>query len=170
LKNQNPNMDMKEMVVVDMGESGHELTQDVNNIRNVRTSDGKIDKTIHEVVVESGIVKEEHCGTKTSVKLHRSVHRAMISKARMIKKIMNAFSLREVVAVRCGCDLKKVAKRTQVRHVQLITKMNLNKSNILRIIPHDEHIIYIGKNQCMTTGKCEQKEQDCIDSQQNQEQ
>jgi hypothetical protein len=36
--------DMKEMTVVDTGGSGHEPTQDVNNIRNIRTSDAEIDK------------------------------------------------------------------------------------------------------------------------------
>jgi hypothetical protein len=47
------------------------------------------------------------------------------------------YFLWEVVAVRSGCDLnpKKVAKRTQVRHVKLLTKTSLNKGNILRIIP-----------------------------------
>jgi hypothetical protein len=33
--------DMKEMTVVDTGGSGHELTQDVNGIRNVKTGDAK---------------------------------------------------------------------------------------------------------------------------------
>jgi hypothetical protein len=40
--------DTKEMVVVDTGENGHELTQDVDGIRNVRTSDTKIEKTTNE--------------------------------------------------------------------------------------------------------------------------
>jgi hypothetical protein len=72
-----------------------------------------------------------------SVKLHRSVHRAVISKTRMIKKIMNVLSLGEEVAVRCGCGLnpKKVAKRVQVRHVKLLIETRINKGNILRIIP-----------------------------------
>jgi hypothetical protein len=40
--------DAKEMTVVDTGGSGHELTQDVDGIRNVRTSDAKIEKTTNE--------------------------------------------------------------------------------------------------------------------------
>jgi hypothetical protein len=40
--------DTKEMVVVDTGENGHELTQDVDGIRNVRTSDTKREKTTNE--------------------------------------------------------------------------------------------------------------------------
>jgi hypothetical protein len=42
--------DAKEMTVVDTSGGGHELTQDVNGIRNVRTSDAEIDKATNEVV------------------------------------------------------------------------------------------------------------------------
>jgi hypothetical protein len=60
----------------------------------------------------------------------------VISKTYMIKKIMNVLSLQEAVRVRCGCYLnpKKVAKRIQVVHVKLLTKMSFNKDNILKII------------------------------------
>jgi hypothetical protein len=69
--------DVKEMIVVDTGGSGHELTQDVNGIRNVKTSDAKTDKTTDEVTIASGILKwNTICGTKTSVKLHKSVQRS----------------------------------------------------------------------------------------------
>jgi hypothetical protein len=69
--------DAKEMIVVDTGGSGHELTQDVNGIRNVKTSDAKTDKTTDEVTIASGILKRNTiCGTKTSVKLHKSVQRS----------------------------------------------------------------------------------------------
>jgi hypothetical protein len=92
-------------------------------------------------------------GTKTSVKLHSSVHRAVISKTHTIK-IMNVLPIGKVVVVRCGSDLitQEVAKRTQVRHVKLLTKTSLNKGNILRIIPYDEHIIHIKKNKSTTAG------------------
>jgi hypothetical protein len=118
----------------------------VNDIKNVRMSDAKIDKTTNEVVVASEILKRNTIyGTKMSVELYRSAHRVVISKARMIKKIMNVLSVGEMVATRCGCDLnlKKVAKRTQVGHVKLLTETTLNKENILIVIPHDDHIIYI---------------------------
>ena len=102
---------------MDAGGSGHELTQDVNGIRNVRTSDAKVNKTTNKMAIASGILERNTVsGTKTSVKLHRSVHRAVISKACTVKKIMNVLSLGKIVAVRCGGDLnpEKVAKRTQV--------------------------------------------------------
>jgi hypothetical protein len=132
---------MKEMTVVDTGGGGHELTQDVNDIRNVRMSDAATDKTAE-------------CSRKMSVKLHKIVHRALISKTSLIKKIMNILSLGEVVAVRYGCGLypKKVTKRAQVRHMKLLTEMSLNKDKILIIIPHDEHIIHIEKNKGTTMG------------------
>jgi hypothetical protein len=138
--------DAKEMTVVDTGGSGHELTQNVSVIRNIRTSYAKIDKAVDKVTIASGILKRDTiCATKTSVKLHRSVHKAVISETSTIKKIMNVFSLGEIVAVMCGSDLypKKVAKGTQVRHVKLLTKTSLNKGNIVRIIPRDEHIVHI---------------------------
>jgi hypothetical protein len=116
--------DAKDMTAVDTGGSGHELTQDVNGIRNVRTSDVEIDKATNEVVIASKVLKRDTiCFPKTSVKLHRSVHIAVISKTDTIKKIMNVLSLGDVVVVRCGCDLypKKVSKRAQVRHVKLLT-------------------------------------------------
>jgi hypothetical protein len=144
----------KEMTVVNTGGSGHELTQNVNGIRNIRTSYAKIDKAADKVTMASVILKRNTiCGTKTSVKLHRSVHRAVISETSMIKKIMNVLSLGEIVAIRCGSDLypKKVAKGIQVRHVKLLTKTSLNNCNIVRIIPCDEHIVHIEKNKGTTT-------------------
>jgi hypothetical protein len=147
--------DTKEMDVVDIGVSGHKLTQYVDDIGNVRMSDVEIDKTTNKVTIASGILKRNTvCSTKASMKLHGSVHRAVISETRTIKKIMNVLSLGEVVAVRCGCDLipKKVTKRTQVEHMKLLTKMCLNKGNILRIIPGDEHIINVTKNNGTSRG------------------
>jgi hypothetical protein len=122
--------DVKEMTLVDNGGSGHEPTQDVNAIRNVRTNDAKIDKTTDEVTIASGILKRNIvCGTKMSAKLHRSVHSVLTSKTCTIKKIMNVLSLGEVVVIKCGCDLnlKKVATRTQVGHVKLLIETSHNK-------------------------------------------
>jgi hypothetical protein len=86
--------DAKEITVVDTGGGGHELTQDVKDIRNVRTSDAEIDKAIDKVTIASGLLKRDTiCGTKTSMKLHRSVHRTVISMTNTIKKVMNVLSL-----------------------------------------------------------------------------
>jgi hypothetical protein len=147
--------DTKEMTVMDTGGSRHELTQNVNSIRNIKTSYAKIDKVVDKVMIASGILKRDTiCGMKMRVKLHRSLHKAVISETSTIKKIMNVLSLGEIVAVRCGSDLypKKVTKGTQVRHVKLLTKTSLNKGNIVKIIPRDEHIVHIEKNKGTTTG------------------
>jgi hypothetical protein len=140
--------DTKEMTIVNTSGSGHKQTQDTNDIENVRSSDVEIDKATDEVTMVSGILKRNIvCGMKVSVKLHRSVLRAVISKTGTINKIMNILSLREVVASRCGCDLnlKKVTKKAQVGHVKLLTKMTHNKGNILKII-------YVKKNKGTSTG------------------
>jgi hypothetical protein len=40
-------------------------------------------------------------------------------------------------------DPKKVAKRTKISHKKLLTKMGLDKGNILRVITDDNHVIDI---------------------------
>jgi hypothetical protein len=98
----------------------------VSDIRNIRTSDVEIDKTTDKMMMVSGILKRGTIyGTKTSVNLHRSAHRAVISKTDMVKKIMNALSLGEVVDVRCGYDL----------YPKKVNKTSHNKVNIVKIIP-----------------------------------
>jgi hypothetical protein len=57
--------DAKEMTVVDTSGTRYELTQNVNDIRNVRISDAKIDKVTDEMTIVSGILKRDTvCGTK----------------------------------------------------------------------------------------------------------
>jgi hypothetical protein len=56
--------DAKEMTVVDTSGTRYE-TQNVNDIRNVRISDAKIDKVTDEMTIVSGILKRDTvCGTK----------------------------------------------------------------------------------------------------------
>jgi hypothetical protein len=144
------------MAIVDTGGSGHKLTQDVDDIGNVRMSDAEIDKTTDKVTRASGILKRNTVyGTKASVEPHGSFHSMVISETHTIKKIMDVLSLGEIVAVGCGCNLnpKKVTKMIQVGHMKLLTKTGLNKSNILIIISHNEHIINIKKNKGMSMGE-----------------
>jgi hypothetical protein len=71
--------DTKEMTIVETSGSGHELTQVVNDIRNVRMSDVEIDKSTNEVTIVSRILKRYTvCGMKMSVKLQGSVHITVI--------------------------------------------------------------------------------------------
>jgi hypothetical protein len=60
----------------------------VNDVRNVRTNDAMIDNATDKVTIVSGILERDTvCGTKMSVKPHRSVHRAVISKTGTVKII-----------------------------------------------------------------------------------
>jgi hypothetical protein len=110
------------VTIVDGSGCRNELTRNVNNIGDIRTSYVKVDKTTNKMAIASGILNRNTIGDmKTKVKINGSVRRMMISKASTFKDVLNAFVLREVIAIRCGSDLnpKKEAKRTQVRHVEL---------------------------------------------------
>ena len=47
----------KEVSVVELGRSSNKLTQNVNNMRNVRTRDPKVDYTTNKVTIASQINK-----------------------------------------------------------------------------------------------------------------
>jgi hypothetical protein len=91
--------------------------------------------------------------TKLDIKLHRSLNSALIPKSSTSKKILNILFLRDRKSIRSGGDLdpKKVTKRTKISHKKLITKMSLNKGNILRIITSNDHIINIEKEKSAST-------------------
>jgi hypothetical protein len=82
-------------------------------------------------------------GHKVNIELHGSLSSPMISK-RSTMKILNILLLRQKEPLRRG-DLnpKKVPQRTKIRHKKLITKTSLDKSNILRVITSDDHVIRI---------------------------
>jgi hypothetical protein len=78
---------------VDTGRSRHELTRDVNDIRNVRMSDIKIDKATDKVMLASVILKRDTVrGTKMSVKLHRIVQLPVRSRASISLAIADCHS------------------------------------------------------------------------------
>jgi hypothetical protein len=142
------------VTIVDSSGCRHELTQNVNNIGDVRTSYAKVDKTANKMMIASGINNMNTISdTKMKVTIHESVHRTMISKTSTIKDVLNVFALTEVIAIRCGGDLnpKEEAKRTQVRHVELRTESCLDEGNVINIITSDQHIINIEKNEGATS-------------------
>jgi hypothetical protein len=107
--------DTKKGTIVDGSGSRHELTQNVDNVGDIRTNYTKIDNTANKMAIVSGILNRSTiCGTKTKVKIHRSGHRMVINKIHTIKNVLNVFVWREVVAIRCGGDFNpmKEAKRT----------------------------------------------------------
>jgi hypothetical protein len=77
----------------------------------------------------------------------------MISKRSTIKKILNILLLRQKKTLKRGGDLnpKKVPQRVKIRHKKLITKMSLDKSNILSVITSDDHVVHVKKEKGPTT-------------------
>jgi hypothetical protein len=118
----------------------------MNGIRDVGTSDSKIDKTPNKMTITCRVRKRiTITGTKLDIELHRSLNSALIPKSSTSKKILNILFLRDIKTIRSGGNLnpKKVTKRTKISHKKLITKTGLNKGNILRIITRDDHIVNI---------------------------
>jgi hypothetical protein len=92
-------------------------------------------------------------GHKVNIELHGSLSSPVISKRNTIKKILNILLLRQKEPLRRGGDLnpKKVPQRTKIIHKKLITKTSLDKSNILRVIPSDDHVVHVKKEKSLTT-------------------
>jgi hypothetical protein len=101
----------------------------------------------------SGILKRLTIGgCMVNIELHESLSSLMISKRSSIEKILNILLLRQKEPLRRGGDLnpKKVPQRTMIRHKKLITKMSLNKCNVLRVITSDDHVIHVKKEKSHT--------------------
>src|SRR3954469_10966529 len=125
----------------------------MNRIRDVRTSDSKINKTPNKMTITRWIRKRITISKlKLNIKLHRGLNSALIPKSSTIKKILNILLLRDVKAIRSGGNLnpKKVSRRTKISHKKLITKTSLNKGDMLRIITRNDHIINIEKKSAST--------------------
>jgi hypothetical protein len=145
--------DMKKVTIVDLNGSRNKLTQNMYRIRNVRSSDTKVNKTPYNVTIMSRILKRltiSRC--KVNIELHGSLSGPVISKRSLIDKILNIILLRQKEPLRCGGDLnpKKVPQRTKIRHKKLITKMSLNKGNVLRVITSDDHVVHVKKEKSPT--------------------
>jgi hypothetical protein len=89
---------------------------------------------------------------KVNIEFHGSLSGPVISKRSLIDKILNIILLRQKEPLRCGGDLnpKKVPQRTKIRHKKLITKMSLNKGNVLRVITSDDHVVHVKKEKSPT--------------------
>nr|CCI55441.1 PH01B031C15.24 [Phyllostachys edulis] len=136
----------KKVTVVELSRNRDELTQHVNWVRNVRSSDPKIDKAPYKMAIACGVLKRRTISRpKMNTKLHRNICHALISKTNTSKDILNVLLLGEVVAIRRRSDLnpKEVTKKTQIRHQELLTEMLLHKGDVLRVISSDDHIIHI---------------------------
>ena len=102
-----------------LGGCRDKLTQDVNSMGDVRTSDPKVDKTTNKMPVVSRIGKRlTISGSQLNTKLHGCANSAVIGESSMREKILNVLLLGEVDAIRRGRNIKtkEVTKRTQIRH------------------------------------------------------
>jgi hypothetical protein len=126
----------------------------MNRIRDVRTSDSKIDKTPNKMTITCWVRKGiTITSTKLDIELHGSLNSMLIPKSSKSKKILDILFLGDRKTIRSGGNLdpKKVAKRTKISHKKLIMKTGLNKGNILRIITSDDHIINIEEKKSAST-------------------
>src|SRR3954468_1708021 len=91
--------------------------------------------------------------TEVKIELHRSLNNALVSKSSTSKKILDILFLGYKKAIRGRSDFnpKEVAKRSKIRHKELLTKTGLDKVNILGVIPRDDHVINIEKKKSPTT-------------------
>jgi hypothetical protein len=91
-------------------------------------------------------------GCKVNIELHVSLSSPVISKRSSIEKILNILLLRQKEPLRYGeLDPKKVPQRIKIRHKKLVTKMSLNKGNVLRVITSDDHVVHVKKEKSPTT-------------------
>jgi hypothetical protein len=144
----------EEMTIVNSSRSKAKLTQNMNRIRDIWTSDSKIDKTPNKMTITYRVRKRiTITSTKLDIELHRSLNSALIPKSSTSKKILNILLLGDRKTIRSGGNLdpKKIAKRTKISHKKLVTKTCLNKGNILRIITSDDHIVNIEEKKSTST-------------------
>jgi hypothetical protein len=81
---------------------------------------------------------------KVNIELHGSLSSPVISNRSSIEKILNILLSRQKEPLERG-DLnpKEVPQRTKIRRKKLITKISLNKGNVLRVITSDDHVVCI---------------------------
>jgi hypothetical protein len=81
-----------------------------------------------------------------------SINSVVISESSSRNEVLSVLLLREENTIRGGGDLrtKEVTKRTQIRHKKFLTETLLHKSNVLRIITRDDHVINIKKKKGAT--------------------
>jgi hypothetical protein len=145
--------DTKNVTIIDLSRNRNKLTQNMNRMLNVRSSDIKVNKTHYNVTITSRILKMLTIGgCKVNIELHGSLSSPMISKRSSIEKIINILLLGQKESLRRGGDPnpKKVSQRTKIRHKKLITKTSLNKGDVLKVITSDDHVIHIKKEKSPT--------------------
>src|SRR4051812_18736528 len=84
----------EKMTIVNSGRGENKLTQNMNRIRYVRTSDNKINKTPNKMAIARRIRKRITISrVKLNIKLHRGLNSVLIPKSSTNKKILNILFL-----------------------------------------------------------------------------
>jgi len=133
----------------------------MDRVRNVRTSNSKIDKTPDKMSIASRVRKRITIrSTKREIELHGSLNSTLIRKSGTRKKILNVSFLGNKESIGSGGNLnpKKITKRTKIRHEKLLTQTSLNKGDILRVVTSDDHVINIEKKKSATTRRTVNKQ------------
>jgi hypothetical protein len=126
----------------------------MDKIGDIQTSNKQINKTPNKMTITSQIGQGISIrSTYVNIELHRSLNNALITKIGMGKKILDVLFLGNKKSIRGRRNLtpKKVAKRTKIRHKKLLTKMSLDKDNVLRIIASNYHVVDIQNKESPTT-------------------
>jgi hypothetical protein len=94
---------MKEMTIVNRGGSKNKLTQNMNRIGYIWSSDNKIDKAPNKTAIARRIKKWVTIRSmKLDIEPHRSLNSALITKSSMSKKILDMLFLGDIKAIRSG--------------------------------------------------------------------
>src|SRR3954468_16390011 len=102
----------------------------MDRVRNVWTSNSKIDKTPDKMSIASRVRKRITIRrTKRDIELHGILNSMLISKSGTSKKILDVPFLENKESINSGGNLntKKITKRTKIRHEKLLTQASLNK-------------------------------------------
>ena len=99
--------DTKKVSIVELCGSRNELTQNMNNMENVRTSNPKVNTTPNKVMIATGIIKGSTISRpQVNTKLHRCINSALIGESITREKILNVLLLGKIDAIRRRRDLE----------------------------------------------------------------
>src|SRR4051794_8117124 len=100
----------------------------MDKVRNVRTSNSKIDKIPDKMSITSRVKKRTTIRrTKREIELHGSLNSTLIHKSSTSKKILAVPFLGNKESINSGGNLnpKKITKRTKIQHEKLLTQTSL---------------------------------------------
>jgi hypothetical protein len=124
-------------------------------------SDNKINKDPNKMTIVRRIKERITIrSANLDIELHRSLNSVLITKRSTSKEILDILFQDDIKSIISGGNLnpKKVAKRIKISHKKLLTKMGLNKGNVLRVIANDDHVINIEEEKSSPTRRSVNKQ------------